>query len=158
GEIDVVVAGAARGPSGLEFIVVGLCGDRFVVAFRAVPVVLREYDSRIIMDRVVEPDYVVGAPGLDARKHLAHVNLVDHYVKADVVSGFGVYLVYGVARLGVDYLAGMARDAERDVPPRAAVECERVVAGITGFSRGYVPYRPHRAAVRNEIERRIGDE
>ena len=91
------------------------------MALRAVPVILGEHHGRIIMDGVVEADYIIWVPGFDARKHFAHVNLVDHYIKADVVSGLRVYLVYGLAGLRVYYLARVTRDTDAYIPSHAAV-------------------------------------
>ena len=84
------------------------------VAAHAVADVLREDDVREVVDRPVVPDDDVRRPGLHARQVRAAVDLVDHHLEVDRVSG-----------VRVDRLRLVAGHAELDVLPRAAVRGER---------------------------------
>ena len=141
-EVRAVVARRARVTREARLPVVAV--RTTLMTRRAVLHGLRERHVGIVVVVPRVPHDVIGRAGLHARQILAAVDLVDHLLEVDAVP-----------RLGILHALRMAGDAQAEIAPASAVNCERVVAVIAGLRRHDLARLGDRVAVRPEMEDRV---
>ncbi len=126
------------------------------VALVAVADILRVGDFGVVMNTVLVTDHHIRADTVDAIIHLPGIVLfLEHVRNMDLMNHVGH--IHTGACFRIDHIRVVAQGAQSIIPPPAAMERERVVAGIAGIrGREFANIR-HCSTIRAEIEKRVCD-